>query len=245
MTWPSPPKLIRNSTPTILMRQKIRPSRSPTKMVGSAAGKQDLPEQLPRTQIEAAADVDQHAPRAAQPFDGLQDHRRQPGDESHHDDGRRRAAENDQEQRIHQHDRRRGHRRDPALGRARSRGTRCSSAPVGMPTTRHQQHRVEAFLAGGQQPPENILLGDEARKAGEHVRRQRHDVAVEHAGPQQHLHGHGERDKHREAETHRHPSPCVASRKPPCHAPSPRAWASASCMPRLASSRRSLQICAT
>src|ERR1700738_5307975 len=39
MSCPRPPKLIRNSTPTMLMSEKINPSRSPTKMVGSAAGK--------------------------------------------------------------------------------------------------------------------------------------------------------------------------------------------------------------
>src|SRR5262249_41756337 len=38
MSWPSPPKLIRNSTPTMLMRAKIMPSLMPTKIDGSAAG---------------------------------------------------------------------------------------------------------------------------------------------------------------------------------------------------------------
>src|ERR1019366_8048555 len=38
MSWPRPPKLIRNSTPTMLISAKISPSRSPTKIVGSAAG---------------------------------------------------------------------------------------------------------------------------------------------------------------------------------------------------------------
>src|ERR1700686_4722717 len=42
MSWPSPPKLIRNSTPTTLIKVKISPSRTPTKMVGSAAGNRIL-----------------------------------------------------------------------------------------------------------------------------------------------------------------------------------------------------------
>ena len=42
MSWPRPPKLIRNSTPTTLISVKIRPSRTPTKMVGSAAGNRIL-----------------------------------------------------------------------------------------------------------------------------------------------------------------------------------------------------------
>src|SRR5665647_2224913 len=38
MSWPSPPKLIRNSTPTTLMRAKIRPRRMPTIFVGIRLG---------------------------------------------------------------------------------------------------------------------------------------------------------------------------------------------------------------
>ena len=127
MSWPRPPKLIRNSTPTMLISAKIRPSRRPTKIVGSAAGK-DLPELLRRRELEAAADVDQHAARAGEPLDGLQDHGRQAGDEADHDDGRRAAAEDHQEQRIHQHGRRGGQRGDPGLGRARAAGARDTAA---------------------------------------------------------------------------------------------------------------------
>ena len=38
-------------------------------------GEQDFPEHLPRRELEAAADIDQHAAGARQALDGLQDHR--------------------------------------------------------------------------------------------------------------------------------------------------------------------------
>ncbi len=124
MSWPSPPKLIRNSTPTMLIIAKMSPSRRPTKTDGSAAGSRIFRNCCDARELEAAADVDQHRPRAGQALERLQDHRREPGGEADHHDRRRAAAEDDEEQRIHQHDRRGGERADPRLaGEAQQRGT--------------------------------------------------------------------------------------------------------------------------
>ena len=97
---------------------------------------QDLAELLRRRELEAAADVDQHLPRAGEPFDRLQDHRRQAGGEADHHDRRRAAAEDHEEERIHEHDRRGGQRADPGLaGQRAASGTGRAGRRAAMPTT--------------------------------------------------------------------------------------------------------------
>ncbi len=86
-------------------------------MVGSAAGNRIFQNCCDRRQLEAAADIDQHLAGAGDAFQRLEDHRRQCGDETHHDDGPGAAPEDHQEQRIAEHDRGRGERCDPGFGR--------------------------------------------------------------------------------------------------------------------------------
>src|SRR5438309_7530678 len=74
-------------------------------------GKQDLPELLPRRQIETLAHVDQHAPRGGKALERLEDDGSETGGEAHHDDGQRAPAEDHEIERVHQRERRRRDRR--------------------------------------------------------------------------------------------------------------------------------------
>ena len=112
--------------------------------------KQDLPELLRGREIEAPAHIDQHAPRAGEPFQRLEDDRRKPGGEAHHHDGERAAAEDHEIERIHQHQRRGRDRRDPGLGRQPQQVIPVEQHAAGDAEDRDQDARGERF-AGGQQ----------------------------------------------------------------------------------------------
>ena len=108
----------------------------PTKTDGSAAGSRILVNCCAAT---GGSCVRRRASMRRVPdesFERLQDDRRQPGGEADDDDGGRAAAEGHQEQRIHEHDRRRGQRADPGLERqTASARSGTAAAPSGMPTT--------------------------------------------------------------------------------------------------------------
>ena len=226
----------------------MSPSRRPTKMRRQRRRQQDLPELLRRRELEAAADVDQHRPRAGEPFERLQDHRRQPGGEADHHDRRRAAAEDHQEQRIHQHDRRRGERRHPGLGgEPQTAGTGSSSTPSAMPTT------LSSRLAPSASPQvcrkrcstcSSTMIAAEARQRSAMgsgtMKRLMSPARISTSTSAMTA------SRRRDAERDRTAVP--RSQRRACHrrrSPARATRDSSSLMPRLASSRRSLQICAT
>ena len=248
MSWPSPPKLIRNSTPTMLIIAKIRPEAQADEDRRQRRGQQDLAELLRRREPEAAADVDQHLARAGEAFERLQDHRREAGGEADHHDRRRAAAEDHEEQRIHEHDRRGGERADPRLAR-RAQQPRSGRAArrAAMPTTASSrlahstscvvcQKRCSTFSSA-------MMRGIAARICDGSGTMKR----IDHAGADQHLdeRDRGEHRRRRRTCARGEPrSGADAAR----HRSSPgaqRTRDSSSSMPRLASSRRSCQISAT
>ena len=101
------------------------------------------------------------------------------GDEAHHDDGPGVAAEDHQEQRIHQHDRRRGQRRDPGLGRPAQQVDAIAAARRGHAD--HGDHHAggEGLEDGQAKALADVLLDDDAPEGERDFRGQRHDEAVD------------------------------------------------------------------
>ena len=140
--------------------------------------KQDLPELLSGIEIETAPNIYQHLAGAGNAFDGLQNHRRQRGDESHHDDGPGAAPEDHQEKRIHQHDRRRGHGRNPSLAGLLQRLEAMHQHAAG--DAEHREHDAGGETLGGgeHKAAEHVFFDDHAVEAADDLRGRRHDEAV-------------------------------------------------------------------
>ena len=142
--------MIRNSTPTILISEKIRPSRNPTKIVGSAAGNRIFQNCCERVRLKLRPTLMSTRRVPAEAFQRLEDDRRKPGGEAHHHDGHGAAAEDDQIERIHQHERRSRNRRHPGLGRKPQQVIAVEQHAAGHAEDRDQDAGRER-LAGGEQ----------------------------------------------------------------------------------------------
>src|SRR5262244_2280932 len=110
----------------------------------------------------------------------------------------------------------------------------------------HQDAGGESLAGGEQEALEHVLLDDHARKSGDDVGGHGHDEAVDQAETNEEFDKRDERDKRTEAERGRKVS-VLGKRRRGGHrfSPSCNFLLSSSSNPRLASSRRSLQICAT
>ena len=110
----------------------------------------------------------------------------------------------------------------------------------------HQDAGGKRLAGGEQEALKHVLLDDHAREGGDDVGGHRHDEAVDHADANEEFDKRDERDKRTEAERGRNVS-VLGKRRGGGHrfSPSCNFLLSSSSNPRLASSRRSLQICAT
>ena len=227
----------------MLISAKISPSAGRRKS-RQRRRQQDLPEVLPVVETKAAADVEQHVARAGEALDGLQDHRREPGGEADHHDRRRAAAEDHQEQRVHQHDRRGRERGDPRLAwRCAAAGTGKQHADARRPRRRASRSPT-ALPASSARSDAACLPRRRCAGIAQGPGRQRHDEPVDRAGSDQRLQ---QREHTRPASRRRAPVPRTTASAASSRASfrALRCLDSSSRMPRLASSRRSFQICAT
>src|SRR5262249_51196982 len=114
----------------------------------------------------------------------------------------------------------------------------------GYADTGQQQAGRQRLAGGGEEPAEDVLLEDDADEGGGDLRRQRHPEPVGGAQPDDDLlPGEGGRKR---AEPQRGGQQIGSFPGASLHVRSlVRALASSSCMPRVASSRRSFQISAT
>src|SRR5262249_17920687 len=207
-------------------------------------GKQDLPELLRPGQIEAFADVDQHAPRGQQAFQRLEEDGCESGGEAHHHDSQGAPAEDHEIERIHQNEWRRRDRRDPGLGRKSQQMIAVEHDPARDADNRQKDAGGESLTGGEQETLQHVLLDNYARKRGDDVGRHRHDEAVDDADANEQLEQCHKNKQRADAERGRKKSVLGNNRG---HRPSPSRSLpiSSSLSPRLASSRRSLQIWAT
>ena len=107
------------------------------------------------------------------------------GDERHHDDGERAPPEDHQEQRIHQHQRRRGEGGDPGLAGKPEQLHAVEKNADGDAEERQQDARGKAFPRGEQETVRDVLLDDDAFEAHRDLGRHRHDEAVDDADADQ------------------------------------------------------------
>src|SRR5262249_5232719 len=110
-----------------------------------------------------------------------------------------------------------------------------------------QQNAGGKRLAGGEQEAlKHVLLDDHARKGGDDVGGHRHDEAVDDADANEQFDERDERGERSDTDRGRKISVLGKRRGGAhCFSPSCNFLLSSSSNPRLASSRRSLQICAT
>ena len=224
------------------MSAKISPSLKPVKIVGSAEGSWIFQEHLERRQLEAAPDIEQHIACARQALDGFQDHGGEAGNKTHHHDGCRRASENHEKERIHQHGRRRCKRRHPGFGGAAEKIDLVHDRADGNSKHRKQCRCGEAFLERHHEAIEHMLFKDDAFEAGRDLRGHRHDEFVDQPGAYQDFDDQRSRNECAEAERKRQEADAGECKRGHFR---PRARLSASSSPRVASSRRSAQIWAT
>src|SRR5262249_10186361 len=178
---------------------------------------------------------------------GVVEHRGgSPRREAHHHDGEGAPAEDHEIERIHQHQGGGSDRRDPGLGGEPQQMVAVEQDPARNAEDGHQDAGGESFAGGEQEALEHVLLDDHARKSGDDVGGARHDEAVDHGDANEEFDKRDERNKRTEAERGRKVS-ALGKRRGGGHrfSPSCNFLLSSSSKPRLASSRRSLQICAT